>query len=68
MTLGRIPPSEAPVRKDWKYMYWLEAKYEQLFNRTADPREENDLARDAQHAAKLDELRKQFAVLKAAAK
>ena len=65
---GRIPPSEALVRKDWKYMYWPEAKYEQLFNLTADPREENDLARDVKHAAKLDEMRKQFAELKAAAK
>jgi len=65
---GRIPPSEALVRKDWKYMYWPEAKYEQLFDLNADPREENDLARDAKHAAKLDEMRKQFAVLKAAAK
>jgi arylsulfatase A-like enzyme len=63
-----IPASEALVRKDWKYMLWPDFGYEQLFHLTADPGEENDLARDPAHAAKLAELRTRFAELKAAAK
>jgi arylsulfatase len=65
---GGIPPSEALVRKDWKYMYWPERKYEQLFDLKADPIEENDLARVPKHAEKLAEMRKRFAELKDAAK
>lgn len=65
---GAIPPSEALVRKDRKYIYWPDAKYEQLFDLTADPREENDLARNPKHADTLKELRQRFAELKAAAK
>jgi len=63
-----IPPSEALVREDWKYMFWPEAAAEQLFHLEADPREENDLARDPAHAARLAEMRARFAELKAAAK
>jgi len=65
---GRIPPSEALVQREWKYMYWPAANYEQLFHLTADPREETDLARDAKHAPRLAEMRARFAELKAAAK
>jgi arylsulfatase len=65
---GIIPPSEALVRKDWKYMYWPEAKYEQLFDLVTDASEEKDLARDAKHTQKLAEMRKRFMELKAAAK
>jgi len=63
-----IPPSEALVRKDWKYMYWPQHDYEQLFDLMSDPQEENDLARDPQHAERLGEMRSRFAELKAAAK
>lgn len=63
-----IPASEALVRTDWKYMFWPEHNYEQLFDLTKDPREENDLAKDPAHAAKLAEMRARFAELKAAAK
>ncbi len=63
-----IPASEALVRKDWKYFYWPEQDYEQLFHIAVDPHEENDLARDSQHADKLAEMRQRFAELKAAAK
>lgn len=64
----KIPSSEALVRGDWKYMYWPEYDYHQLFDLTADPREEADLAKDPKHAAKLAEMKARFAELKAAAK
>jgi len=63
-----IPASEALVRKDWKYFYWPEQKIEQLFDLTTDPIEENDLAADPKHAAKLTEMRQRFNELKNAAK
>jgi len=63
-----IPASEALVRKDWKYMFWPDHNIEQLFDLKSDPREENDLAKDPAHAAKLAEMRARFAELKAAAK
>ena len=65
---GRIPASEALVRKDWKYMHWPGANYEQLFDLTADPREENDLASDPAQTERLAEMRARFSELKAAAK
>lgn len=64
----RIPYSEALVRKDFKYMYWPEYDYEQLFDLTNDPIEEVDLAKDPKHAKKLAEMRKRFKELKEAAK
>ena len=63
-----IPASEALVRKDWKYMFWPDFGTEQLFHLATDPQEETDLAANPAHAAKLTEMRTQFAVLKAAAK
>lgn len=63
-----IPASEALVRKDWKYMLWPDHNFEQLFDLTADPREENDLARDPAQAVRLAEMRARFAELKSAAK
>ncbi len=65
--VNKIPASEALVRKDWKYFYWPDFKVEQLFHIAADPLEENDLAQDPAHAARLAELRTRFAELKAAA-
>lgn len=38
-----IPSSEALVRKDFKYMYWPDWKYEQLFDLTNDPGELEDI-------------------------
>jgi len=64
----RIPPSQALVRKDWKYFYWPDHDYEQLFDLTSDPLEENDLARDPAHAGKLAEMRERFNELREAAK
>ena len=63
-----IPSSEALVRKDWKYIYWPDFNREQLFDLTADPREENDLGADAKQAPRLIEMRTRFAELKAAAR
>ena len=63
----RIPASEALVRKDWKYFFWPEYELEQLFHVSADPFEENDLARDPAHAKRLAEMRTRFAELKVAA-
>jgi arylsulfatase len=66
--VNRIPASEALVRKDWKYFHWPDFKREQLFNVAADPFEENDLAADPAHAARLSEMRTRMAELKAAAR
>jgi arylsulfatase A-like enzyme len=63
-----IPASEALVRKDWKYFYWPEHDVEQLFDITKDPREENDLAKNPEHAKRLAAMRKRFQELKAAAR
>jgi len=62
-----IPASEALVRKDWKYFYFPDSGLEQLFHIAVDPFEENDLARDPAHAARLAEMRARLAKLKAAA-
>ena len=63
-----IPASEALVRKDWKYFYWPEHDVEQLFDISKDPREENDLANNPEHAKRLGAMRKRFQELKAAAR
>jgi arylsulfatase len=63
-----IPASEALVRKDVKYMFWPDFKYEQLFDLTRDSGEERDLARDPAQSATLASLRARFAELKAAAR
>jgi len=64
----RIPPSEALVRKDFKYMYWPKHDVEQLFDLKADPVEEVDLAGNPKYADKLKEMRKRFKELKEASK
>ena len=62
-----IPASEALVRKDAKYLFWPDFKHEEIFDLRADPFEERNLAADPTQQAKLAELRKRFAELKAAA-
>jgi arylsulfatase len=61
-----IPASEALVRKDYKYLYWPNFKYEQLFDMKNDPGELNDLfnSTNPSHKQKLKEMRKQFVELK----
>lgn len=63
-----IPASQALVRKDWKYFYWPVQKVEQLFHLEVDPGEQNDLAGDPAHAAKLAEMRARFQQLREEAK
>lgn len=62
-----IPASQALVRKDWKYFYWPDHDFEQLFHLAQDPLEQNDLARDPAHQKKLQELRARFHQAKAQA-
>lgn len=61
-----IPASEALVRKDYKYFYWPNFKYEQLFDMKNDPGEMNDLFNSTNpiHQQKLREMRKRFVELK----
>ena len=61
-----IPASEALVRKDYKYFYWPNFKYEQLFDLRNDPGEMNDLFNSTNpvHQQKLEEMRKRFHELK----
>jgi arylsulfatase len=60
----RIPSSQGVIRRDWKYVYWPEFDYEQLFNLKEDRDEIRNLASEPraahQRAAmrrKLDEWR-----------
>ena len=63
-----IPSSEALVRKDLKYIYWPDFKYEELFDLKRDPLEEHNLAQNAAYSTTLKRLRARFAELKAKAK
>eukprot|EP00956_Cyclotella_meneghiniana_P044052 scaffold300009_cov109-Cyclotella_meneghiniana.AAC.1 len=65
-TASFIPGSEALVRKDWKYMYWPDYGYEQLFDLRNDPGEMNDLwnSTDANVRSVLREMKSRFEELK----
>lgn len=52
-----IPSSTALVRKSWKYIHWIEADREQLFDLKNDPLEMNDLYNSTDAAPVLDRLR-----------
>jgi arylsulfatase len=56
----RIPSSQGVVRRDWKYVYWPEFQYEQLFDLTHDPEEIHNLADRPPHAGRLQEMRKKL--------
>jgi arylsulfatase A-like enzyme len=60
----RIPSSQGVIRRDWKYVYWPEFDYEQLFNLNEDGDEIRNLAGEptsagqrAQARAKLEAWR-----------
>jgi arylsulfatase A-like enzyme len=56
----RIPASRAVVRRDWKYVYWPEFDYEQLFNLSEDANEIRNLASDAAYADRRGGMRRKL--------
>ena len=56
-----MPMSSAVVRHDIKYIYWPQYNYEELFNLTEDPLEQNNVFSDASYATILEELRERHA-------
>jgi arylsulfatase A-like enzyme len=63
-----IIASEGVRTADWKYIRYIDIKpvYEQLFDLKNDPREETNLAGDAKHAARLEEMRARWQVWRTA--
>jgi arylsulfatase len=53
----RIPASQGVIRRDWKYVYWPEFEYEQLFDLRKDPQEVMNLAGRGSHAARRARMR-----------
>jgi arylsulfatase A-like enzyme len=56
----RIPASQAVVRSDWKYVFWPEFGYEQLFDLKSDPQEVRNLAGIEAHARQLATMRQKL--------
>jgi arylsulfatase A-like enzyme len=56
----RIPASQGVIRRDWKYVYWPEFDYEQLFNLNDDETERRNLAADPAHAGRRDRMRQKL--------
>ncbi len=63
----RIPRVEGVVGRDFKYMRYIEHNYEELFDLIHDPHETENLANDASHRKKRNELRRRYKKLKIAA-
>jgi len=63
----KIPRVEGVVSRDFKYMQYIEHDYEELFDRKHDPHETLNLSADPRYRKKLNELRRQYKKLKAAA-
>lgn len=54
-----IPPSEGVRTQDWKYFrYVTDKSWEELYDLKNDPREEHNLAKNPQHRAVLNQLRR----------
>jgi len=62
-----IPDVEALVRKDYKYIYWPQHKYEQLFHLPTDRLEENDLINVTEKQEIIKSMKVRFLDLKKAA-
>jgi arylsulfatase len=56
----RIPSSQGVIRRDWKYVYFPEFDYEQLFNLKEDPQEVRNLAADAAYADQRVKMRQKL--------
>jgi arylsulfatase A-like enzyme len=56
----RIPSSQGVIRRDWKYVYWPEFEYEQLFDLNADAEEFRNLADDPRSSARLATMRQRL--------
>ena len=56
----RIPASQGVIRRDWKYIYWPEWHYEQLFNLKEDAAEIRNLADDPAHAGQRATMRQKL--------
>ena len=56
----RIPASQGVIRRDWKYVYWPEFDYEQLFNLKEDEQEAHNLAHDPAHAGQRARMRQKL--------
>jgi len=56
---GWIPPTEGVRGERWKYTRYLDTSpvFEELFDLETDPHEERNLARQAAHSARLEEMR-----------
>lgn len=63
---GYVPASEALVRKDYKYMFWPDFGYEQLFDLVNDPGEVEDIfnSTDPRIQGLKKEMKERFDVLK----
>jgi arylsulfatase len=56
----RIPASQGVIRRDWKYVYWPEWDFEQLFNLKEDEQEIHNLADDPAQAAQRAKMRREL--------
>ncbi|MCW1923730.1 sulfatase [Luteolibacter arcticus] len=61
-----IPASEALVTRDWKYIFWPDSGYEELFDLKNDPGEQANLA--TTEPKRLEAMRERFRTLKVAAR
>lgn len=61
-----IPASEALVRRDYKYMFWPDWDFEQMFDLVNDPGELNDISNSTDPKIKevLKEMKSRFVELK----
>jgi len=60
-----IDASFALVTKEWKYIYWPQHKYEQIFHRRLDPYETIDLLKTSKITDEIyDKLRKRYEAMK----